>query len=307
MYASEEVHRCVVKAAGLLGLGEENVRLTPVDSRYRADVRAMREFLALDRRNGAVPVAIIGSAGTVNTGAVDPLNALADLAAEENLWFHVDGAYGALAALAPTGQALLRGMERADSLALDPHKWLFVPYEAGAVLLRDPSLLRKAYGGAASYMREDKAAMAADGERTDLFEYGPQLSRGFRALKVWASLKAYGRRAYAAVIEEHLRLARAMDAKVLAHPNFELCSEAQLSITCFRWLPLGPRPDPEALDRIQQRLALALERSGEGFMSGTNLAGRAVLRTCILSFRTQEPDLDGLLESLDRLGREHTP
>jgi len=216
----------------------------------------------------------------------------------------VDGAYGALAALAPSGRALLRGLERADSVALDPHKWLFVPYEAGAVLVRDPELLRRAYGGAASYMREDKSGADAEGERVDLFEYGPQLSRGFRALKVWMSLKAYGRRAYAEEIERHIQLARAMDEKVRAHPRFELCSRAQLSISCFRWLPPGPRPDPEALDRLQEQLAQRLERSGEGFMSGTRLGGRWVLRTCILSFRTREADLDGLLESLDRLGRE---
>ncbi|MBI5838396.1 MAG: hypothetical protein HZB25_14245 [Candidatus Eisenbacteria bacterium] len=304
VYASEEVHRCVVKSAGLLGLGEEHVRLTPVDRHFRADVRAMRDFLTRDRKAGAVPLAIIGSAGTVNSGAVDPLDALADLAAEEGLWFHVDGAYGGLAALAPSAQPLLAGMERADSIAIDPHKWLFVPYEAGACLLRDPELLRKAYGGAASYMREDKDALAAEGERTDLFEYGPQLSRGFRALKVWMSLKTYGRRAYADAIEEHCRLARLLDEKIRQHPNFELCSEAQLSISCFRWLPPGPRPDPDTLDRIQERLALALERSGEAFMSGTRLAGRSVLRTCILSFRTRESDLDALLESLDRLGHE---
>ncbi len=303
-YASEEVHRCVVKAADLLGVGEEYVRLVPVDSGFRMDMCALARRLDADRKSGAIPIAVIGTAGTVNCGAVDRLGEIADFASAESLWYHVDGAYGALAALSPTGKTLLRGMERADSIALDPHKWLFCPYEAGICLVRDPELLKRSFGGAAAYMKEDKDATSADGHRTDLFEYGPQLSRCFRALKVWMSLKAHGRRAYSEAIEEHLCLARLLDRKVLDHPRFELASEAQMSISCFRWIPEGARPDPDALDRLQDRITLGLERSGEGLMSGTRLSGRAVLRACILSFRTRESDLDALLESLDRIGHE---
>lgn len=303
-YASEEVHRCVVKAADLLGVGEEYVRLVPVDSDYRMDLRGLARRVDADRKIGAIPIAVIGSAGTVNSGAVDRLGEIADFAAAENIWYHVDGAYGALAALAPTGRQLLQGMERADSIALDPHKWLFCPYEAGLCLVRDPEILKRSFGGAAAYMKEDKEAAPGEGHRTDLFEYGPQLSRGFRALKVWMSLKAHGRRAYADAIEEHLRLARLLDQKVLEHPRFELASRAQMSISCFRWIPEGLQPDPETMDRLQDRITLGLEKSGEGLMSGTRLSGRAVLRACILSFRTRESDLEGLLESLDRIGHE---
>ncbi len=303
-YASEEVHRCVVKAAGLLGIGENAVRLVAVDDQCRLDLAALEAAVRKDRSEGALPIGVIGNAGTVNSGAVDDLEAIAEFCARESLWFHVDGAYGALAALAPTGRALLRGLERADSVALDPHKWLFLPYEAGACLVRDPALLKSAFGGHAAYMREDKAALAQEGERVDLFEYGPQLSRGFRALKIWMSLKVHGVDAYSQAIEHHLHLARTLDRLVEEHPRFELMSQAQLSISCFRWIPPGPAVSPEVLDEVQESLAVRLERSGEGFLSGTRLSGRAVLRTCILSFRTQESDLSGLLDSLDRLGME---
>ena len=245
---------------------------------------------------------MVGNAGTVNTGAIDPLDELADLCAREGLWFHVDGAYGALASVSPRLKPLFQGLERADSVAADPHKWLYVPYEAGATLVREPGRMAEAFRRPAPYLVHDPDSPVLG---PVLFnERGPELSRGFKALKVWVGLKHHGRRGYAAAVEHDVAMARALAAAVREREDFELLAEPVLSIVGFRYRrPDGDLGETE-LDLLNRQVVNRLVASGAFFLAPTILKGRTAMRVAIVNFRTREADLEALLDQAARAGRE---
>lgn len=302
LYLSEETHVVSVRAADMLGLGSGAVRRIPVDEGYRIRMDALREAIRRDREAGVRPFAVVASAGTVATGAIDPLGDIADLCAAEGLWFHVDGAYGGPAVLADDLRPLFAGIERADSIAFDPHKWLYTPHSGGCVLVRDFEVLRESFEVSASYTRQDKERT---GRGVDLGALGPQFSRGFWALKVWVSLLAHGRRAYAERISHDAALARYLGARAEARPDFELSCPVGLSICCFRYIPpeLPGRQGREAyLDLLNERLMTELQQDGRAFISNAVLGGRYVLRCCIVNFRTEAEDLDAVLDIAAEIG-----
>jgi glutamate/tyrosine decarboxylase-like PLP-dependent enzyme len=244
----------------------------------------------------------VGNAGTVNTGAIDPLAELADFCRRESLWYHVDGAYGAMAAMSKELAPLFSGMERADSIAADPHKWLYVPYEAGATLVREPGRLGAAFRKFPEYLAADPDSPFPG--PAWFAERGVELSRGFKALKVWMGLKTHGRRAYAAAIEEDVRLARFLSEEVGRRPDFEGLAESPLSIANFRYRPRGRDLSEEALDRLNRRIVNRLVGDGSFFLAPTILKGRSALRVAIVNFRTREEDLIALLDETARVGEE---
>ncbi|MCA1581633.1 MAG: amino acid decarboxylase [Acidobacteria bacterium] len=302
VYASDQVHACVDKAVDLLGIGTAQLRKLPADEKFRIRLEDLESVVARDRAAGFTPAIVIGNAGTVNTGAVDPLDALADFCARERLWFHVDGAYGAMAVLSPRLAPLFSGMARADSIAADPHKWLYVPYEAGATLVREPGRLGNTFRRFPEYLASD-AESPFPGPAW-FAERGVELSRGFKALKVWMGWKTHGRRGYAASIENDVRLARFLSDAVDGRPEFERLADTVLSIVNFRYRPAG-RSLPDAdLDAVNRRIVNRLVGDGSFFLAPTVLKGRTALRVCIVNFRTREKDLLALLDEAARIGEE---
>jgi aromatic-L-amino-acid decarboxylase len=304
IYGSDEVHSVNQRAADMLGLGRESVRYVPTEEAFRLDVEALRQAVAEDRDAGSRPIAVVASAGTVGTGAIDPLEDIADLCAEEDLWFHVDGAYGGPGVLAEELRPLYAGIERADSIAFDPHKWLYTPHSGGCVLMRDLEDLPRSFS-----IHEDASYVFEDKERTgtglDGNEMGPQFSRGFWALKVWVSLLAHGRRAYAARIAHDVELARYLHRRAEERPEFEPMAPVTLSICCFRYvsedLPEGPGRE-EYLDALNERLMTEIQMDGRVFPSNAVLRGRFVLRSCVVNFRTEAEEMDLLLDVAAELG-----
>jgi glutamate/tyrosine decarboxylase-like PLP-dependent enzyme len=302
LYLSEETHVVSSRAADMLGLGTDAVRIVPVDDGYRVRLDALRDAIARDRENGVRPFAVVASAGTVATGAVDPLAAIAVLCADEGLWFHVDAAYGGPAAFTDDLRPLFAGIERADSIAFDPHKWLYTPLTGGCVLVRDMQTLPDSFSVTASYTYQDKERT---GRGIDGTQLGPQFSRGFWALKVWVSLLAHGRRAYAERISHDAALARYLGARAQERPDFELVCPVGLSICCFRYVPpdLPPGEGREGyLDLLNERLMTEVQQEGRVFFSNAVLAGRFVLRACIVNFRTEAEDLDAALDVAAEVG-----
>lgn len=302
VYASDQVHSCVDKAVDLLGIGTNNLRKIPTDARFRIRMDLLEAAAANDRRAGKRPGIVVGNAGTVNTGAIDPLVELADFCHDEALWFHVDGAYGAMAAMSPRLAPLFAGMERADSIAADPHKWLYVPYEAGATLVRQKGRLGDAFRKFPEYLASDPESPFPG--PAWFAERGPELSRGFKALKVWMGLKTHGRRAYAASIENDVRLAAFLSEEVDRRDDFERLAESVLSISNFRYRPPGRALSDEDLDRVNRKIINRLVGDGGFFLAPTVLKGRTALRVAIVNFRTRESDLLALLDEAARLGRE---
>jgi aromatic-L-amino-acid/L-tryptophan decarboxylase len=292
VYTSAQGHSCIEKAVELLGIGHDYLRKIAVDSAQRMDLDALRAQLAADRAAGLRPVCVAASAGTVNTGAIDPLGALADLCAAESLWFHVDGAYGGVAVLAEQTAGLYGGMERADSLAIDPHKWLYMPVECGCVFVRDAQAMRDAFSLVPPYLRDDSSLPWFS-------EFGPQQTRGFRALKLWMVLQQIGERGYRDLISRDIALAGALRDRIRARDDFELVAGGPLSITCFRYAP----PGIDSLDTLNQRLLDLVQREGQVFLTSTQIAGQFVLRACVVNFRTREADLDFLLDTLAAAGQ----
>jgi glutamate/tyrosine decarboxylase-like PLP-dependent enzyme len=280
------------------------VRLIPVDSALRMRMDALRTAVAEDRAAGRRPIAIVATAGTVSTGAIDPLNDIADICAEHELWMHVDGAYGGVAALTAPLRARFRGIERADSIALDPHKWLYTPLTGGALIVRDMRCLAEAFSIHPTYTHEDKELT---GRGEDLYALGPQFSRGFHALKIWVSLLAHGWDAYERRIAHDVALARYLHERVAAHPELEVMGpEPSLSIACFRYVPPELRDRPERndyLDQLNERLMAELQMGGRVYPSNAVIGGRFALRACIVNFRTEAPDIDALVSSTLELGR----
>jgi aromatic-L-amino-acid/L-tryptophan decarboxylase len=303
VYVSTETHVVSVRAADMLGIGWDNVRQIAVDDGYRIRVDELRARIAADRAAGIHPVAVVANAGTVSTGVVDPLPAIADVCRDEELWFHVDAAYGGPAMLADDLRPLFAGIERADSIAFDPHKWLYTPQSGGCILVRDFESLRRAFDV------DHVAYVVKDEEHTDwgvdLGRHSPNFSRGFWALKVWVSLLAHGRRAYARRISHDAELARYLAARVEEEPGFELMAPVGLSITCFRYVPEGLPDGPGRdgyLDLLNGRLMTAIQLEGRVYCSNAVLGGRFCLRSCIVNFRTEAEDLDALLEVASELG-----
>jgi aromatic-L-amino-acid decarboxylase len=298
LYASRETHNSVVRAVELLGLGRDALRLLPVDAEYRLDLGALERAIAADRAAGALPFAVVGNAGTVNTGAIDDLPALAAIARREGLHFHVDGAIGALATFSPEVRGHMRGMEEADSLAFDPHKWAYFPIEVGCVLVRDGEAHRAAFNATADYLARLEGGIAA---RTERFaDLGPQLSRGFKALKVWMGLKAVGTDRLGRLIRQNVEQARFLSERVAKNDELELMAPTALNIVCFRYRG-GDGVDKDALNKA---LLVELQESGVAVPSGTVLGGRFAIRVCITNHRTRREDLLLLLHEAVRRGRE---
>jgi aromatic-L-amino-acid/L-tryptophan decarboxylase len=288
VYASTEAHSCVTKAVELLGIGRRNLRLLDPDPDKRLDPELLDRELAQARRRGERPIAVVASAGTTSTGAIDPIEPVAEVCARHEVWLHVDGAYGAPAILSKRYRAQLDGLARADSVALDPHKWLYVPVDAGVLLARDPERLRDAFSLVPPYLRVSDDPNGI-GDAPWLSEYGPEQTRPFRGLRVWASLKATGKDGYARLIEHDLGLADHLRDRVERHPALEL-DAAGLSVVCFHYRATQDR------DRAQAEIARRVQISGESFITTTELNGRTVLRACFLNPLSTESDVDALVD-----------
>ncbi len=302
LYASTQTHSSVQRAVELLGLGSAALRLIPCDSAYRIDLGALRRAIDADRAAGHHPFALVGNAGTVATGAIDDLPALADLAAQEGLWFHVDGAFGALAALAPSLRPLVAGMERADSLAFDLHKWMSLPFDVGCVLVRDEAAHRRAFTLTPDYLSHGTRGPSSG----DVWfsDYGLELSRPFRALKVWLSLKAHGADTFGRLIEQNVAQARYLADLVDAAPDLELLAPVALNVVCFRFV--ADVPEPTDLDRINAELLLRLQESGLALPSNITVGGRVGMRVANVNHRSRREDFDLLVAEVRRLGRALT-
>ena len=301
VYASSETHFSIAKAAGLLGIGRENVCHVAVDERFRIRTYDLIAKITADLEAGYIPLCVVANAGTVNTGAVDPLAEIREIADRFEFWMHVDGSYGAFAVLAESARNLFAGMERADSIALDPHKWLYLPVDVGCVIYRDPEIARAAFTHEAEYTR-------VIGEKADeafaYWDYGPELSRRFRALKVWMLLKGVGLDSLSAAIESNLACARHLESMVQASDDFEMVAPVELSIFCFRHVPVQLRSQSsEAIDAFNERLLVALQRDGSSYLSNATLGGRFALRGCVLNYRTTLRDMEILLDDLRRVAK----
>ncbi len=300
MYCSVEAHSCAQKAAELLGLGNRSLRRITVDDEFRMDLGALRKAVAADRAAGHKPICVIGTAGTINTGATDDLPAIADFCAEEGLWFHVDGAYGALARLSPALRPIVRGIERADSLAFDLHKWMYQPFEIACVLVRDAAAHRGAFAMTPSYLAETTRGVIAGG--LPFAERGIDLTRGFKALKAWMSMKAHGIDTFARLIEQNVEQVRYLAERIDAHDKLERMAPAPLNVVCFRYAEAGA--SPERADALNRELLIRLQESGEAVPSSTVIRGRFAIRVAIVNHRTRTADLDRLVSAVVRIGDE---
>jgi len=301
VYCSAETHTWIQKAADLSGLGTTSIGWIATDRRSRMDVDQLRRQIAADTAAGDLPFLVVGTAGTVSTGAVDPLSEIRALCTEYGLWFHVDGAYGGFAAAVPEAPDDLRELSHADSIAVDPHKWLYAPLEAGCALVRNPDRLRAAFAYHPPYYHFEESA-------TNYFDYGPQNSRGFRALKVWLALKHVGAEGYRKMITDDIRLSRAMAEAIRRHDDVQLVTQ-NLSITTFRFVPadLRTRLQEEQvesyLDALNRELLDRLQRGGETFVSNAVVDGRYLLRACIVNFHTAQADVEAVPEIVARIGQ----
>lgn len=303
-YGSKSTHTWIEKAADLSGLGTNAIRWIETDAAQQMDLNALKQQILVDRADGYLPFLVVGAAGTVGTGAVDPLPELAVLCREQDLWLHVDGAYGAPAAALPEASPQLKALAEADSVALDPHKWLYSPLEAGCILVRRPQTLIDAFSFHPVYYGFDGSE---EDPPLNYYELGPQNSRGFRALKVWLGLRQVGRAGYVKMIREDIALAQALYQQVDAHPELEAVTH-NLSITTFRYVPQTlPAQDPASetyLNELNKELIRRLQTGGEAFVSNMVIDDKYVLRACIVNFRTTLADIEALPEIVARHGRE---
>jgi aromatic-L-amino-acid decarboxylase len=303
LYASQEIHSSIQKAAELLGLGSDALHYVPVNGYFQIDLQALKAAIAQDREEGHLPFCLVGQAGSANTGAIDDLDALADICQQENLWFHIDGAFGAWATLAPSVRDQVIGMERADSLAFDLHKWMYMPYEIGCVLVRHEEEHRKTFSLTPAYLsREDHGRGLTGGDLPWLTDYGFQLSRGFRALKAWMSLKEHGSRKYGRMIQQNIDQARYLAALIYATPELELAAPVTLNVVCFRYIRSGL--DDAVLDALNKEILVELQERGIAVPSGTTVAGKYVLRVGHTNHRSRREDFDILVGEVIRIGQE---
>jgi aromatic-L-amino-acid decarboxylase len=308
LYGSEEIHSSLQKAVELLGLGSDCLHTVAVDDRFRIDTEELQEAIAADRKRGSFPFCIIGAAGTTNTGAIDDLQTLADISEREGLWFHVDGAFGAWGVLTPLARERLRGLERADSLALDLHKWMYMPYEIGCVLVRDKRRHRETFSLTPAYLAHGEGGLGLTGGDLPWFsDYHFQLSRGFRALKAWMSLKEQGLRKYGRLIEQNILQARHLGEIVEQDPRLELATPVTLNVVCFRYLgedSNGSETRGKVLDALNREILIRLQEDGIAVPSGTTLRGRYYLHLAITNHRSRLEDLDMLIREVLRIGGE---
>jgi aromatic-L-amino-acid decarboxylase len=301
VYASEQCHYSIDKSADILGLGREALRKIPTDDRFHISLDALQQAIAADRAAGLLPCCIVGVAGTTSTGVIDPLEALANIARENRCWYHVDAAYGGPLAFSPRHKELLRGIELADSITFDPHKWMFVPFACGALLVRDGArVLRDAFDMTPEYLSEDRGG--ADVE-FDFFRYGQMGTRRFNSLKLWMAMKFMGREGYAKTVEHHIALTQYLAEQIDALDGFKRVGEVETAVCCFRYLPGDLELGPES-DRLQQRLQQIIERSGEAWLTTTVLHGRRAFRVNINSFLTEQHHIDDLVKLLARSAEE---
>jgi len=296
-YASAGAHGCIAQAMDIAGLGIDALRIIPLDEHYRMDIAALKTAIAADRDAGCTPFLIAGTAGTVDTGAIDALAALAAISKNENLWFHVDGAYGALAMLSPQIAPKLEGIQLADSIAFDFHKWGQVPYDAGFILVRDGALHHSTFAAPAAYLRRESRGMAAGSPWP--CDFGPDLSRSFRALKTWFTIKVYGADKMGEVITTTCALARYLQQRIEQTPALELLAPVSLNIVCFRYRCADA-------DRVNADIVVALQQSGIVAPSSTTLNGRFAIRAAIVNHRTDSSDIDALLQATIAFGEALT-
>jgi aromatic-L-amino-acid decarboxylase len=303
LYASDEAHSSVHKAAELLGLGRDALRLIPVNDLFQIDLQALKTAIAQDRQDDHLPFCVVGTAGTTNTGAIDDLNTLADVCQHEGLWLHIDGAFGAWAALVPSARHLVAGMERADSLALDLHKWMYIPYEIGCILVRREDDHRKTFSSTAAYLAHGEGRRGLTGIDLPWFsDYGFQLSRGFRALKAWMSLKEHGARKYGRLIQQNIDQARYLAELIDAAPELELAAPVTLNAVCFIYTRAGL--DDAALDELNKQIEVELQEQGIAVPSVTTIKGKRVLHVVNTNHRSRREDFDVLVREVIRLGKE---
>jgi len=291
VYTSAEAHRSVEKGAAILGLGLDHVRKIPVDADFRLRLDLLEKAIEEDRRAGATPFCVVAAAGTVSTGAIDPIGAIADLCARESLWLHVDGAYGALFILGNRIEECLSACGRADSIALDPHKLLFAPLEAGCLIVRNRDSLRDTFHFTSSYLTVEHDPLLMN-----YLEYGPQLSRGFKAFKIWCSLQTFGVRAFRTAADRMLELAQYMAARVMAEPSLELMAPVSLTVVCFRFKN----------GASNHAVLAALVEEGTALLGPVQLGGRDGIRACIANYRTRESDIDLVVDRIVKLGKART-
>ena len=305
IYASSEVHTWLQKAADISGLGTNAVRSVPVDADLAMDTHALTRMIAEDRKAGHRPAVVVGTAGSVSTGAIDPLHELAQICKREKLWFHVDGAYGAPAAVLPEAAPALRALSLADSVAVDPHKWLYAPIEAGCSLVRDPEKLRGAFSFHPPYYRFEGDA---EDPPTNFYELGPQNSRGFRALKVWMTIRQVGRDGYVQMLRDDIGLAKELRDVAAKHEELEVLTHS-LSITTFRYVPRklkAQSSEPEAIEYLNDLNAAILEKlqkDGAVYPSNAVIGGKFAIRACVVNFRTMSADVRALVDATVAAGR----
>jgi len=295
-YTSEQAHSCVSRAFDLLGLGKDNLHKVKCNADFEIDIVALTSEIEKDRAAGRIPFLIVGTVGAVNMGAIDDLEALADIARGENLWLHIDGAFGATAIIGKHAKTRLTGLARADSLAFDFHKWLQVNYDAGCVLIRDKTAHRASFADRPDYLRGAERGLA--GAAFWAVDYGPELSRGFRALKVWAHLKEHGIEALAAVIDRNIEQAQYLEGLIKASPKLEMLAPVPLNICCFRY------KFTSEINEQNQEIVVRLQERGIAVPSTTRINGRLAIRVNLTNHRTQNSDLDMLIEAIERIGDE---
>lgn len=299
-YCSAQTHNSVHKAIGLLGLGRDALREIRVNERFEIDIAALAATIEQDRRDGLRPVCVIGNAGTVNTGAVDDLNAIAEICAREDMWFHVDGAFGALVSLSPVLRPLISGLERADSIAFDFHKWMYTQYDAGCALIRSEQAHHESFRVPSNYLSHFERGVASGD--TWFGEYGVELSRSFRALRIWMSIKEHGIDKYRRMIEQNVAQARYLMGLINLNPELELMAPAPLNIVCFRYKPAG-FPEEE-LDGLNKEILFQIQEQGIAAPSSTVIDGKFAIRAAISNQRSRFEDFDVLVREVRRIGRE---
>lgn len=298
VYGSGETHTWIQKAADLFGMGTNNIRWIETDSRQRMKSSALMDQIENDLKAGFLPFMVVGTAGTVSTGAVDPLPELGKICKKYDLWFHVDGAYGAFAASLPEASSDMKGLQLADSIAMDPHKWLYSPLEAGCTLVRNPDDLPQAFSYLPDYYHFGNDEKDP---KVNFYEYGFQNSRGFRALKVWLGLKHAGSDGVKQMIRDDIQLGSVMAAALRSHGEFEVFTE-DLSITTFRYRPSDKHQDEETLDKLNSDLLTILQNGGDAFISNAVIDGKFLLRACIVNFRTTKSDVEALPLIIAKIG-----
>ncbi|MFO7847319.1 MAG: pyridoxal-dependent decarboxylase, partial [Balneolaceae bacterium] len=290
IYVSDEGHSSFDKAVDALGIGLNNLRKIPVNDQFQICPDLLREQIQKDRKAGLNPICVIGIAGTTNSAAVDNLKVLSDIAKEEKMWYHVDAAYGGPAAKLPGVRHLFEGIEEADSVVVNPHKWLYVPFEAACILVKEPEKLRRTFSLIPDYLRSNED----EGGRTDLMEYQLPLTKSFKSLKVWMTLKAFGAKRLRETIQGDIDNAQYLQSLIEKSDDFEMLAPVPLSIACFRYAPAGL--NEEEMDELNRKLAHAIEQDGRIFLTATKIKGKTALRTCFINPRTTKKDVEWIPE-----------